>query len=144
MEIITHDVSQTEETANKIAQTLKIGDIVALTGDLGAGKTAFTRGLAKGLGYLDRVTSPTFAIAHEYYCDDFTIFHFDMYRISSADELYDLGFDDYLERNGIMIIEWSENIMDYLPIDIITVDIKTLDENSRKITLGGKYENLSF
>lgn len=144
MKIITKDVYETEETATKLAKTLKIGDIIAFSGDLGAGKTAFCRGLALGLSYKGRVTSPTFAIVNEYLCDNFTIFHFDMYRISSSDELFDIGFDDYLNSNGIFLIEWSENVIDYLPDDIIKIDIKNIGENSREITLGGKYENFSF
>ena len=143
MEIISHSENQTEKIANTLSQALKQGDIVALSGDLGAGKTAFSRGMAKGLGYNGRVTSPTFSIVNEYMLDDYTIYHFDMYRITNEDELYNIGFDDYLNANGILIIEWSENIIEYLPKDIFYVNIKNISEDERKITLGGKYENFS-
>ncbi|MFI3226734.1 MAG: tRNA (adenosine(37)-N6)-threonylcarbamoyltransferase complex ATPase subunit type 1 TsaE [Clostridia bacterium] len=144
MEIISNDVYETEIIGEKIGKKLQAGDVIALTGDLGAGKTAFTRGVARGVGYDGRVTSPTFAIVNEYYCDKITVYHFDMYRISDGDELYNIGFDDYLNSGGILIIEWSENITEYLPSDIIKIDIKNIDENSRRLTVGGKYENISI
>lgn len=144
MEIISTSTEQTEEIGYKIGQILKKGDIIAYSGDLGAGKTAITRGIAKGLGYEQRVTSPTFAIVNEYICEDFTIFHFDMYRITDADSLYSIGFDDYLNADGIMLIEWSENVIDCLPKGITTIEMKKIDDDTRKIIVGGKHENISI
>ena len=144
MEIISNSTFETEQIGENIGKILKKKDIIAMSGDLGAGKTAFTRGVARGIGYDGRVTSPTFAIVNEYYCENDTIYHFDMYRISDGDELYNIGFDDYLNSDGILIIEWSENILDYLPKDITYVDIKNIDEDTRKLIVGGKYENFSI
>lgn len=144
MEILSYSTEQTEEIGISIGKSLKPCDIIALTGDLGAGKTAFSRGVCKGIGFNGRVTSPTFAIVNEYYCQDIVIYHFDMYRITNGDDLYEIGFDDYLKSNGILIIEWSENITEFLPDNIIKINIQNIDENTRKLTLGGVYENFSF
>ena len=105
---------------------------------MGAGKTAFTRGLARGLGITDAVTSPTYTIVNEYLTGRLPLFHFDMYRLRSAEDLFDIGWEDYLERGGVCAVEWSENVEDALE-DPIQVTIEKLDENSRKITVeGGK------
>lgn len=144
MEIISNSVLETEEIAKKVSKMLKPKDIIAFSGDLGAGKTAFIRGVMEGLGYTERVTSPTFAIAHEYLLKSFTVCHFDMYRILDEDSLYEIGFDDYLNSNSILLIEWSENIINSLPKDIITIDIKRIDDEKRLITFGGNYENISI
>jgi len=110
--------------------------VIAYTGDLGAGKTAFTRGLARGLNIPDRVTSPTFTIVNEYEGGRLPLFHFDMYRLGSSDELFDIGWEDYLARNGVCAVEWSENIEDALEEDIIKVDIRRgSDDNQRQIML---------
>ncbi len=132
---ITHSTDETEKLAERLACVLKGDEVIALRGGLGAGKTAFTRGLARGFGITDGVSSPTFALVHEYHgrCD---IYHFDMYRVSGWDDLYSTGFFDY-EGNGIMVIEWSENIEDYLPEELITVSIERLSENEREITIKG-------
>lgn len=125
---------KTEEFAFHLAETLTGGEVIAFTGDLGAGKTCFTRGLAKGLGFSGNVTSPTFALVNEYIGGKYPLYHFDMYRICSWDDLYSTGFFDYLD-NGIIAAEWSENIAAALPESTIFVDIEKLDESTRKITV---------
>lgn len=114
---------------------MKGTEVIALFGGLGAGKTAFTRGLSEGLGFEDGVSSPTFALVHEYE-GKFPIFHFDMYRVTTYDDLYSTGFFDYI-GNGILVIEWSENIEGVLPNDAIRITIKPLSENEREITISG-------
>ena len=136
MEFITHSPEETEAIGEKLAQQLKPGTILAYRGDLGAGKTAFTRGLARGLGFREQVTSPTYTIVNEYLGGFMPLFHFDMYRLHSSDDLFDIGWDDYLERGGICAVEWSENVEDALE-EPITVTIEKLGENSRRITVEG-------
>jgi tRNA threonylcarbamoyladenosine biosynthesis protein TsaE len=127
---------ETEALGAAFAASLKKGDVVALEGDLGAGKTAFTRGILAGLGYKSRVTSPTFSIVNEYPTQIGTVCHFDMYRILSEDALYDIGWEDYLDGEKILIIEWSENIRDALPETYQIVTITYGDEpDSRSITI---------
>ena len=126
---------ETEEIAYRLAQTLKGTEIIAMFGGLGAGKTAFTRGLARGLGIEDGVSSPTFALVHEYE-GKFNLYHFDMYRINTFDDLYTTGFFDYMD-NGVMVIEWSENIENALPDNCIRVYIKVISENEREIEIEG-------
>ena len=126
---------ETEEIAFQLAQTLKGTEIIAMFGGLGAGKTAFTRGLARGLGINDGVSSPTFALVHEYE-GKFNLYHFDMYRINTFDDLYTTGFFDYMD-NGVMVIEWSENIENALPDNCIRVYIKVVSENEREIEIEG-------
>lgn len=115
MQIITHSPEQTEQAGADFAKTLKPGDVVTLDGDLGAGKTAFARGVLRGLGYPGRVTSPTFAIANEYSAPDGTVVHFDLYRILDEEALFELGFEEYLDGTRILLIEWSENAGGLLP-----------------------------
>lgn len=131
----THSAEETEAVAEKLADTLSGNEIIAMFGGLGAGKTAFTIGLAKGLGADDCVSSPTFALVNEYEgrCP---IYHFDMYRVTTGDDLYSTGFFDYMD-NGVMIIEWSENIESYLPENRITIHIVPTGENDREITIEG-------
>lgn len=132
---ISKSPEETEQIAQTFAQTLKPGSVVALYGGLGRGKTAFVRGLAKGLHSSDAVSSPTFALVHEY-DGDLPVFHFDMYRIQTLDDLYSTGFFDYLEMNGVVVIEWSENIKDYLPYDVIEIHIDlTENDNERRFTI---------
>ena len=132
--------ADTEALGERLAKRLRPGDVVAFTGTLGMGKTAFTRGLARGLGCRARVTSPTFTIVNEY-DGDVPLFHFDMYRLGSADELYDIGWDDYLERGGVCAVEWSERVADALPEGTITVDIARGEtDGSRVITVTGVEE----
>ncbi len=136
MEFITHSPAQTEQLGQKLGQILPAGTVIAYRGDLGAGKTAFTRGLARGLGITDPVTSPTYTIVNEYLSGRLPLFHFDMYRLHSADDLFDIGWDDYLERQGICAVEWSENVADAME-DALIVTIEKTGEESRKITLEG-------
>ena len=111
--------------------------MIAFTGDLGAGKTAFTRGLARGLGIPDRVTSPTFTIVNEYEGGRLPLFHFDMYRLGSSDELFDIGWEDYLARGGVCAVEWSENVADALE-EVLSVKIcRGESGNQRTITIAG-------
>ncbi|MBR2176866.1 MAG: tRNA (adenosine(37)-N6)-threonylcarbamoyltransferase complex ATPase subunit type 1 TsaE [Clostridia bacterium] len=132
---ITNSPEETEAVAERLAAVLGGTEIIAMFGGLGAGKTAFTRGLARGLGINDGVSSPTFALVHEY-SGKFPVYHFDMYRVTSWDDLYTTGFFDYMD-NGIMVIEWSENIEAFLPEEHITVTIKSLSDNEREITIEG-------
>lgn len=123
MEIRTHSPEETEAFGVKYAQGLQLGDVVTLDGELGAGKTAFTRGILQGLGYGGRVTSPTFAIANEYDTPRGRVVHFDMYRILNGQSLHELGFEEYLDGEHIVIIEWSGNVLDALPEKFKSVQI---------------------
>ena len=128
MKFISHSPEETIQTAEKIAKSLKAGDIIAYKGGLGAGKTTFTRGVAKGLGLGDVVTSPTFALVNEYRGENLTLYHFDMYRIENSDDLESTGYYDYPLEKSIFAIEWSENIADILPDDTIYIDIKYISK----------------
>lgn len=123
MNYISNSAEQTEKIGQYLAQTLTGGMTIAFSGDLGAGKTAFVRGVAVGLGIDERVTSPTFTIVNEYEGGRLPLFHFDMYRLGGEDELYDIGWDDYLSRGGVCAVEWSERIPDALDADVIVVKI---------------------
>ena len=136
MEFITNSPTETEAVAAALAQKLAPGTVLAYRGDLGAGKTAFTRGLARGLGYTDPVTSPTYTIVNEYLGGRLPLFHFDMYRLASSDDLWDIGWEDYLERGGICAVEWSENVDDAME-QAIYVTIEKLGEDTRRITIEG-------
>ena len=133
---LTNSPEQTEEVGAALSKVLSPGTVIAYRGDLGAGKTAFTRGLARGLGVADPVTSPTYTIVNEYLGGRMPLFHFDMYRLHSADDLWDIGWEDYLERGGICAVEWSENVAGAME-DAITVTIEKLGEDSRRITIEG-------
>ncbi len=132
---ITESREQTAALAAELAKNVEGGTVIAMRGDLGAGKTCFTSGFARGLGYKGDVNSPTFAIVNEYRGGRLDLIHFDMYRVSGWDDLYSTGYFEYLEENGVMIIEWSENIASALPENTVTVTVKTLGENSREITV---------
>ena len=132
MTYVTHSPEETEALARALGEKLHKGDVVAFQGGLGMGKTAFTRGLAKGLGYTGRVTSPTFTVVNEY-LGPTPLFHFDMYRLDSEDELFDIGWEDYLTRGGICAVEWSENVADALPEGTIFVDITRGEGDSDRI-----------
>lgn len=136
LEIISKSVADTENAGAAFARSLKPGTVVAMYGDLGAGKTAFVRGMAKGLGSASRVTSPTFTIVNEY-DGDTELFHFDMYRLKSSDELFDIGWEDYLGRGGICVVEWSENVRDAFDGTEISVTIEKLSESERKLIVEG-------
>lgn len=139
MTFTTHSAAETEALGERLAARLTGGEVIAYTGDLGAGKTAFTRGLARGLGITDRVTSPTFTIVNEYEGGRLPLFHFDMYRLSSSGELYDIGWEDYLARGGVCAVEWSEIVSDALEEnELIRVDIKNeCGNDDRTITVTG-------
>ncbi len=138
MEFLTHSPEETEKVGEALGQVLRAGSVIAYEGDLGAGKTAFTRGLARGLGASEQVTSPTYTIVNEYLSGRLPLFHFDMYRLASAEDLWDIGWEDYLDRGGVCAVEWSENVRDALE-DPIFVRIEKCGEDARKITItGGK------
>ena len=138
MQYITHSPEETRALGRTLAQALQGGAVVAFTGDLGAGKTAFVSGMAEGLGIEERVTSPTFTIVNEYEGGRLPLFHFDMYRLGSADELFHIGWEDYLARNGVCAVEWSENVDEALDGDTIRVAIsRGEDDNTRIITIEG-------
>ena len=144
MEFITNSPAETENVGQALAKILMPGAVIAYRGDLGAGKTAFTRGLARGLGATEQVTSPTYTIVNEYLTGRMPLFHFDMYRLRSADELFDIGWEDYLDRGGVCAVEWSENVEDALE-DPIIVNIEKLAEDTRRITVtGGNTSDLSL
>ena len=140
----THSPEQTEAVGAALAEQLTSGAIVAYRGDLGAGKTAFTRGLARGLGAKEPVTSPTYTIVTEYLSVRIPLFHFEMYRLRSADDLFDIGWEDYLERGGVCAVEWSENVEEALENPVF-VTIEKLGEESRRITVtGGNIRDFSL
>lgn len=136
MEFITHSPEETEKIGEALAKSLQPGTILAYRGDLGAGKTAFTRGLARGLGCKETVTSPTYTIVNEYLGGRLPLFHFDMYRLASSDDLWDIGWEDYLDREGVCAVEWSENVQDAME-NAVTVTIEKLGESTRRITIEG-------
>ena len=139
----TESAAQTEALGRELGAKLRPGSVVAFRGGLGMGKTAFTRGLAQGLGCTGRVTSPTFTIVNEYR-GNIPLFHFDMYRLDSSDALFDIGWEDYLDRGGVCAVEWSENVAEALP-DAITITIRKVDDTTRQITVeGADYEDLSL
>ena len=143
MEFITNSPEQTEKVGAALGKQLKPGAVIAYQGDLGAGKTAFTRGVACGLGAKESVTSPTYTIVNEYLSGKYPLFHFDMYRLASADDLFDIGWEDYLDRGGVCAVEWSENVADAMEGAII-VTIEKLGEDSRRITIEGGPELADF
>lgn len=133
----SHSVGETEALGEQLAKQLRGGEVIAFFGDLGMGKTAFTRGLARGLGYAGRVNSPTFTIVNEYE-GRIPLFHFDMYRLGDADELFDIGWEDYLSRGGVCAVEWSERVADALPPDVIRVTLTRGEtDDTRIITMEG-------
>ena len=139
MDYVSHSEAETEDLGRRLAAALGPRAVVAYRGDLGLGKTAFTRGLARGLGYQGRVTSPTFTIVNEYEGTGLPLFHFDMYRLEGPEDLFGIGWEDYLDRGGVCAVEWSERVEEALPEDAVTVTIARCseDENWRVITLEG-------
>ena len=138
MEWLTNSAQETEQLGERLGEKLMPGTVIAYTGDLGAGKTAFTRGLARGLGVPYGVTSPTFTIVNEYEGGRLPLFHFDMYRLGGADELFDIGWEDYLARGGVCAVEWSENVEEVLDDQTIRVDIRRGEhDDQRSITIRG-------
>lgn len=136
MEFLTDSPAQTEAVGEALGKILPAGTVIAYEGDLGSGKTAFTRGLARGLQANDPVTSPTYTIVNEYLSGRLPLFHFDMYRLNNSDDLFDIGWDDYLERGGICAVEWSENVADAME-GALRVRIEKTGEDTRKITVEG-------
>ena len=136
MIFVSNSPEETEAVGQALGKILQPGTVLAYTGDLGAGKTAFTRGLARGLGATEQVTSPTYTIVNEYLSGRLPLFHFDMYRLHSADDLWDIGWEDYLDRNGICAVEWSENVADAME-NAIWIRIEKTGEESRRITIEG-------
>ena len=141
MKIVTHSPEETVKAAEKLGSLLRPGDMIAYKGGLGAGKTTFTRGLAIGLGLGDNVSSPTFALVNEYRGSEITLYHFDMYRISTEEVLESTGFYDYDFENNVAAVEWSENIAQFLPEKTIYITINALSENEREIIIedGGRF-----
>ena len=146
MEFYTASAYETEELGARLGRQLRPGAVIAFYGDLGAGKTAFTRGLARGLGIVDPITSPTYPIVNEY-SGKIPLFHFDMYRLTSSEDLFDIGWEDYLTRGGVIAVEWSERVEDALE-DALKIDIRRDPErdNGRRIIIEGgeKYADLSL
>ena len=136
MVYITHSPAETEQIGAALGEKLNAGSIVAYRGDLGAGKTAFTRGLARGLGCTEQVTSPTYTIVNEYLSGRIPLFHFDMYRLRSSDDLWGIGWDDYLDRGGVCAVEWSENVADAME-DAVVVTLEKIGDEQRRITIEG-------
>ena len=136
---ISRSEAQTEAVGEQFAKNLADGTVVAMYGDLGAGKTAFVRGMARGMGLTCRVSSPTFTIVNEY-CGERELIHFDMYRLNDSDELFDIGWEDYLARGAVCAVEWSEKVDDAFYGDEPVVRIEKLGDTERKITIeeGGK------
>ena len=138
MEFSTHSREETEALGARLADALAEGRVVAFTGDLGAGKTAFVSGMARALGVEERVTSPTFTIVNEYEGGRLPLFHFDMYRLGDADELFHIGWEDYLARGGICAVEWSENVAEAMEPDAVRVSIRRGDgEDDRILEIEG-------
>ena len=132
-EYITNSAQETEALGERVGRSLTPGAVLAYTGDLGAGKTAFTRGVARGLEIPERITSPTFTIVNEYEGGRLPLFHFDMYRLGSSDELFVFGWEDYLARDGVCAVEWSENIEDILDANTIRVDIRRGESDDQRL-----------
>ncbi len=134
MIICTDSATETESAGARLGAMVQPGDIVAMFGDLGSGKTAFVRGMAQGMGLDARVFSPTFTIVNEY-DGPVPLFHFDMYRLSGSDELFEIGWEDYVNRGGVCAVEWSENVADAFPPETITVRFTKTGDNSRRIEI---------
>lgn len=138
MEYLSHSEAETQAIGRELGRRLKPGTVLAYRGDLGMGKTAFTRGLADGLGCSGRVASPTFTIVNEYE-GPIPLFHFDLYRLPDADALFDIGWEDYLDRGGVCAVEWSERATEALPEDTVWVTLARCPEQDgwRAITVEG-------
>lgn len=134
---VTYSAEQTKAVAAELAKSLSGGEVIAMKGDLGAGKTCFVSGLSSALGFSGEVSSPTFAIINEYLGGRLNVYHFDMYRVTSWEDLYSTGFFEYLEAGGVTAVEWSENIEAALPEEYITVIIEKREDGGRTVTLKG-------
>lgn len=142
MRILTGSEEETVKVGAAIGGKLKPGDVISLNGDLGAGKTYITKGIAKGLGVDDYITSPTFIIVNEYE-GRIPLYHFDVYRINDIDEMYEIGFEEYLYGNGVCIVEWGKIVKELMPENTINIDINKIDDNTREIIIDDKF-NLEF
>ena len=141
MRFCTENPEQTERLGKALGALLQPGDVIACRGDLAAGKTALTRGIAEGLGISGPVTSPTYTIVNEYHDGRLPLFHFDMYRLGSADELFDIGWEDYLARGGVCVVEWAERVEEaFVGLPCIRVDFKKTGDTAREITITGGRE----
>lgn len=139
-EFVTHSYEETLQKAADFAKTVKKGTVIGFIGGLGMGKTAFTSGFVKGLGINADVSSPTFAICNEYIGNDCRVYHFDMYRIESWDDLYSTGFFDYIDSGAYILAEWSENVFGALPDDSVIIEIEKLGDNDRRFKIMNKTE----
>jgi len=137
MTVVTSSETETRQVGKDLAKKLRPGTVLAFYGDLGAGKTTFTKGLAAGLGIDTEITSPTYTIVNEYETGGIPLIHFDMYRLNSADDLFEIGWDDYLERGAILAVEWSENVEEAFPPDTVRIQIQKDGDTRRVITITG-------
>ncbi len=136
MVIVSNSVAETEVLGERLGKVVRPNMIIAMSGDLGAGKTAFVRGLAKGMGLKARVTSPTFSIVNEY-LGALPLYHFDMYRLTSEEDLFDIGWEDYIRKGGVCVVEWSERVSGAIDDNAIRLDIRRIDDNTRQIEICG-------
>lgn len=140
VKMVSKSTADTEEIAKTLAKIVQAGDVITLEGDLGVGKTAFTKGLAQGLNIEERVTSPTFTIVKEY-AGTLPLYHMDVYRLEHSEE--DLGFDEYFYGDGVTVIEWAQFIADFLPEQYLAITLERTGETSRELTfeaVGSEYE----
>lgn len=138
MEFIVSTIEETLNIGKQVGSLAKSGDIICLTGDLGTGKTHMSKGIAEGLGITDHITSPTFNIVNEYHSGRLNLYHFDVYRVNDPDEIYAIGFDEYIFGNGVSLIEWANYIEEIIPNEYLYINIKKIPEkgeNFRKITI---------
>ncbi|WP_040210665.1 tRNA (adenosine(37)-N6)-threonylcarbamoyltransferase complex ATPase subunit type 1 TsaE [Clostridium polynesiense] len=148
MKITVNNLSETLDLGRKIGMLAKPGDIYCLDGDIGSGKTHLTKGIAEGLGIKENITSPTFTIVNEYHSGRLKLYHFDVYRVNDPDEIYAIGFDEYIFSDGITVIEWAEYIKELIPEDYVHIIIKKSESGNddlREITItfqGSKYDYL--
>lgn len=145
LKYITEDVEETSRIGEQLGKLLNTGNIICLSGDLGAGKTAFTKGIAKGLGVEDYVTSPTYTIINEYQ-GRLPLYHFDVYRLNDVEEMYELGYEEYFFGDGVVVLEWADIVMDIIPRERLWITIlNTSGDNSREIIMeptGEVYDNI--
>lgn len=137
MRFVTNSADETVALGEKIGRLLRGGEVIAYRGDLGAGKTTITRGISLGMGLGDEVTSPTFALVNEYHGEKLSLYHFDMYRITSAEDLETTGFFDFMNEDSVIAAEWSENIEDELPEDTIFIELRRVSDDVREIIITG-------
>jgi tRNA threonylcarbamoyladenosine biosynthesis protein TsaE len=134
MRFVTNSEAETFELGVKLGSQMKPGTVISLNGDLGAGKTHFTKGIAIGLGIDDYITSPSFTIVNEYEGKT-KLFHFDVYRIEDLGEMYEIGFEEYLYGDGVCVVEWGNIVKELLPKDTVTINISRIDDNTREIVI---------